>query len=118
MEQELVTTLKHLEYMTSEGKVNVKRISKFLMSLNDTEFRYIRHTVFLAGDIRNFILDFKISKEEFCKEVGITEDDYQLYIRGAVNFSIDQLSNVQHYMIRKRAEAAGNIDLMGISNDE
>lgn len=104
--------------MSSREKINTAKLVKFLLNTNDSEFRMLRHMLYMATTIRDFILEFKITKEEFCTEVGITYEIYEQYIKGAWNFNMIEISHIQHFIIKKETEKAGNIDLMPLTNGD
>jgi len=103
--------------MSSRETINTTKLIKFLMKLNDSEFRMVRHMFYTANTIRDFIFEFKITKEEFCKELCIHYVKYDHYIKGAWNFTLDDISHIQHYIMRKQIEKIGDIDLMPLAED-
>lgn len=76
-------------------KINSSKIQKFLSSLNDVEFRFIRLQINMASDDRQLIMDYNLSKEDFCEAMNIINYQYDDYIKGGMTFSVETMSRIQ-----------------------
>ncbi len=85
--------------------MRVKRIQKFLKSLSDEEWIYLKKTQSVASAMKDFIRDFKMTKETFCRELKIKESDYEDVISGSWEYDLRVISTfdavVKKYITNK-----------------
>lgn len=69
-------------------KINTRKIGVFLKSLSKAEWHYLQNTIHIAMSIQKMINYFGLTKEDFCKGVGINTRQYNDYICGRINYDL------------------------------
>jgi hypothetical protein len=72
--------------------MEAREIRKFLASISDLDFRYLRIQVSMASDARKLVKQFNLSKEDFCKYIEISLRDYDKYMTGGFNYDIRKMA--------------------------
>ena len=67
--------------------IDTKKVGKFLKSLNESEFMYMRHCADLSASLRKLVRD-GMSKEEFCKKFYISPKKYKDFLLGNCNYDL------------------------------
>lgn len=75
--------------------MEAKEIRKFLGSLNDLDFRYLRIQISMANDARTLVKDFNLSREQFCELIQISQKEYDKYMTGGFNYDIRKMALIQ-----------------------
>lgn len=76
-------------------EMEAKEIRKFLGSLNDLDFRYLRIQISMANDARTLVKDFNLSREQFCELIQISPKEYDKYMTGGFNYDIRKMALIQ-----------------------
>lgn len=77
-------------------KLNTNKIQRFLKSLNNAEFYYVQNCVNIAGSIKNMIRTYKLTKEFICEEFKVSDDNYDAFISGGYNYSVNDISTMEY----------------------
>lgn len=99
-----------------------EKIRKFLGELNDLDFRFLRLQCQVANDARTLVFKFSISREEFCVELGISQEDYDAYMTGGYNYTLMDTAKLQALYVRhetkRAAEEAKHLGIRLTGEDE
>lgn len=87
-------------------KLNGAKVRKFLGSLNDVEFRYMRIQTNMASEARQLVFDFKLTREQFCENMQISPRQYNSYMNGGFNYDLRKMCLMQSYYCKLSAERA------------
>jgi len=83
-------------------KSNAPQVRKFLSGLTDLDFHYLGIQIDMAKDARRLIETFSVSKEDFCKYMDIRIADYNRYLSGGYNYSLESIARMQDTWIKLR----------------
>ncbi len=89
----------------SNKESDFHKVSKFLKTLDEGEFRYLEMTVGMASVIKGIIRDYKLPKEEFCERLGIKTSQYDDYIKGSRNYDVKDMARVNRLSYELRSDA-------------
>lgn len=81
-----------------------KTIRKFLSSLEDIDFRYLRIQISMASDARNLIKEFNLTEGKFCFLMKITPNEYHSYISGGFKYTVEHMARLQAAYCKLSAE--------------
>ena len=73
-------------------KIESKKIGRFIKSLNDAEFIYLKHTVDISEAIRHLIKRHKLSKAQVCEFFKTTPNKYNDIVKGNFNYSLHEIA--------------------------
>ncbi len=74
--------------------MKTQEIRSFLADLADLDFRYLRIQISLANDARTLIKDFNLGREEFCILLDIHYHEYDIYLNGGFEYTIEHLARL------------------------
>ena len=86
--------------------MEAKKIREFLGNLTDHEYRFIRIQISLANDARKIISDFNVSKERFCELIELDLSDYDAYVKGGFEYTVDKMALLNAAFCTLKAEQA------------
>ena len=66
--------------MKNNSKIDLKKVSKFFLSLTAAELGYVKITSHVASEIQCAIKKSKIEKKTFCDKFHIKITDYNRFI--------------------------------------
>lgn len=84
--------------------IRTEKINAFINSLNESEFCYVRHVMGIAAGLVEFINTYNITKDEFCKAVGISPRKYKAFIDGGYNYDLRDISKIEAFKYQKMLE--------------
>jgi hypothetical protein len=80
-------------------KIDSKKVHQIVRYLEGAGARYLFNILNTSFRIQKLISDFKITKKDFCEEFKIKPAQYNDYVKGAFNYTINDmviLDRVQH----------------------
>ena len=80
--------------------MKAEKVRKFLAGLTDLEYRYLRLQCQVANDARTIVHKHNISREEFCIEMKISQEEYDAYMTGGFNYTLMDMARLQALYIR------------------
>jgi len=83
-------------------KSNAPQVRKFLSGLTDLDFHYLGIQIQIAKDARRLIETFSVSKEDFCKHMDIRLADYNRYLNGGYNYTLESMARIQCVWVKLR----------------
>lgn len=84
--------------------MEAKTIRNFLSRLSDHEFRYLRLQISFANDARELVRNFNLTQERFCELMNIDITEYDKYMRGGYNYTVDKMAYLQAAYCTLKAE--------------
>lgn len=81
-------------------KSNAPQVRKFLSGLTDLDFHYLGIQIDMAKDAHKLIATFDVAKEDFCKYMDIRLTDYNRYLNGGYNYSLESIARMQTAWIK------------------
>ena len=84
--------------------MKAEKVRKFLASLTDLEYRYLRLQCQVANEARDIVMTFNISREEFCVHMGITQEEYDMYMTGGYEYDLMQMAKLQALHFKYESE--------------
>jgi hypothetical protein len=84
-------------------KSNAPQVRKFLSGLTDLDFHYLGIQIQMAKDARKLIATFDVSKQDFCKHMDIRPTDYNRYLSGGYNYTLESMARIQDVWVKLRS---------------
>lgn len=90
--------------MATVQDIDTKKIFKFLKSLNDTEYIYLRNHLGVLNGIKSLIQDFNLSKEEICESFRLDPKKYKDFVVGNYTYTLMHIAILNDKMSKLRSE--------------
>jgi transcriptional regulator with XRE-family HTH domain len=95
-----------------------KKVRDFLKGLNPIQFRYLELTVQLAAQFQSLIQGYGLSKEKFCELFEIKPAQYNNYIKGNYNYSVNDMAMLTAVYRKLETERVQKEELVKIAGNE
>jgi hypothetical protein len=73
-------------------KINTKKIGVILKALDGADYIYLEHCMNMRKGINNLIKRHNLSKNDVCERFKITPKNYEDFIKGNYNYSINDIA--------------------------
>lgn len=80
-------------------KIATKKIGKFLKSLTDVEYEYMRQCMRFRDLLKDLIEIHKLDKAGICAKFIVSEEDYESFIKGDYIYSVHDMAVINHLYI-------------------
>ena len=85
-------------------KLNSKKIRKFLSTLNDAEYSYIKIQMHIAQNAKDLVKDFKLNRSHFCLLLDIKDEQYESFLSGGFNYDLEKMALLESAYIKLSKE--------------
>ena len=102
----------------NEKKDDFKKIGKFLKELTPTEYRYMELTMQMVSGFNDLIARFKLTKEDFCEKFEIKPAQYENYVKGNYNYSIEDMIKLQFVYADLERDRLRTRDIVKVTPEE
>lgn len=89
-------------------KVTTNQIIKFLAKVESYQTRFIEIQLQLASNAKMIVNEYNVGEVEFCNKLKISIKDYDNFIKGGYNYTIEHMSILQSFYVEKSTEKARN----------
>lgn len=74
------------------------QINQFINSLDEAQRDYVDRCLRFAENVRRVLKEFNFTnKKLFCEKVGISDNEYDAFVSGGLNYSIREISKFQAF---------------------
>jgi len=74
-----------------------KELANFIGSLSGWEIKFVEDTIAIARNFRQYIEESKVTVEEFCKQMNIAQKDFNKFVSGNWNYSVNQIASLEYH---------------------
>ncbi len=79
--------------MTQE-KLNTKKVRGYMKSLNELEFIYLEHHVWMRRRLMNVYRENSLTKEDICQAFGIKPSQFTRFMAGDFNYTMTTMAHL------------------------